>query len=233
MSKPKKNTTASKQSGSPASTKSEQPSSTEPTSNDSQPTSQTEPQTGGDGDVTVTTDSTGVGVNVQGEGDDLTQTAQPDGNTGQGSTPPGGADGDGEPQEDPNTSDEPKQGTGMDEINVMGRNAPGVDPIETPATTASYPDIASQQVPVDSYTEKRKDLWEPLPDTCAPVGRILRGDDEVEFDGEKVGNMIIVKENVYREVFARGAKTPNYVLLYRKGTLVHANTMQQADAYVG
>lgn len=55
--------------------------------------------------------------------------------------------------------------------------------------------------------------------------RILKQDEDVTFDGEQIGNMVVVKEDVYREVYPYNSKRPSYVLVYSKGTQIPANTL--------
>jgi hypothetical protein len=52
-----------------------------------------------------------------------------------------------------------------------------------------------------------------------PEGRILEEGEAFEFEGEEVGNMVVVKEDVYRKVYPRGTKRPSYILLARKGSV--------------
>lgn len=80
--------------------------------------------------------------------------------------------------------------------------------------------------PIDAATGNIK--WSDLgsPEEGAPQGKILGPDDDVSFDGEQVGNMVLVKENVYRKVTPLGSNRPSYVLLYRKGTQVPATSVQ-------
>jgi hypothetical protein len=79
-----------------------------------------------------------------------------------------------------------------------------------------------QSEPVED-TPKGK--WS-LPAEPAPEGRILNVGDPLKFEGEQVGNTVIVKEDVYRKVIPRGATTPTYVLLFRKGAHVSAAAVQ-------
>jgi len=64
------------------------------------------------------------------------------------------------------------------------------------------------------------------PGQTAPEGRILEVGDPLEFEGEKVGRSIVVKEDVYRRYIPRGAKRPSYDLLYRKGTVLSALSVE-------
>lgn len=79
--------------------------------------------------------------------------------------------------------------------------------------------------PVDDNTAKVD--WPTAPTEGAPEGRILEADEELAFDGEEVGNMVVVKENVYRKIVARGSKRTSYVMLYRKGSMVPITTVQR------
>lgn len=60
-----------------------------------------------------------------------------------------------------------------------------------------------------------------------PKGKIIKEGEDVSFEGEQVGDQIIVKEDVYREVFPRGTKRPHYVLLAAAGTAVPAEQAQK------
>lgn len=52
---------------------------------------------------------------------------------------------------------------------------------------------------------------------AVPSGRILRGDEPFTFEGERVGDVVVCTENVYREVFYTGTKRPSYVIVARRG----------------
>jgi hypothetical protein len=65
-----------------------------------------------------------------------------------------------------------------------------------------------------------------LPTEPAPEGRILNMGDPLKFEGEQIGELVVVKEDVYRKVIPRGATTPTYVLLFRKGAHVSAASVQ-------
>jgi len=58
-----------------------------------------------------------------------------------------------------------------------------------------------------------------------PKGRILREGEETQFSGTIVGNMAVVDEDVYREVYPFRSKRPSYILVYVKGTAVPLNTL--------
>lgn len=58
-----------------------------------------------------------------------------------------------------------------------------------------------------------------------PEGRILRDGEETTFSGTVVGQMAVVDEDVFREVYPRNSKRPSYVLVYVKGTAVPLNTL--------
>lgn len=62
-----------------------------------------------------------------------------------------------------------------------------------------------------------------------PEGRILEEGEDYTFEGEQVGNMVIVKEDVYRRVIPRGAKRPSYILLARAGTMQPAQGVQPVN----
>lgn len=62
-----------------------------------------------------------------------------------------------------------------------------------------------------------------------PNGKIIDVGDEVTFDGEKIGNQIVVKEDVYRRFYPRSAKRASYELLFRKGSVVSATQVEVAN----
>lgn len=55
------------------------------------------------------------------------------------------------------------------------------------------------------------------PKVAAPEGRILEEGDELVFDAEQVGNVVVILENVYRKHTPPHSKRPTFTLVYRKG----------------
>lgn len=67
--------------------------------------------------------------------------------------------------------------------------------------------------------------WNPEHKVAEPKGRILRNGEATTFSGEVVGNTVIVKEDVYREVYPFRSKRPTYVLVYAAGTGVPVTSL--------
>lgn len=65
-----------------------------------------------------------------------------------------------------------------------------------------------------------------------PEGRIIGQNDPLTFEGDKVGNMIVVKENVYREVVPFRSKRPTYILLLTAGTQFGEGSVEAKAATV-
>jgi hypothetical protein len=62
-----------------------------------------------------------------------------------------------------------------------------------------------------------------------PEGRIIAEGEDFTFEGERIGNMVVVKEDVYRKVYPRGTKRPSYILLARAGSWQPAQGVQNLD----
>lgn len=65
-----------------------------------------------------------------------------------------------------------------------------------------------------------------VPERGVPAGRILEVGEDVVFDGQVVGNMVIVQEDVYRKVYPFRSLRPTYVLIYNKGTQIASSSLR-------
>lgn len=65
-----------------------------------------------------------------------------------------------------------------------------------------------------------------IPHYSAPNGLILKANEPVRIEADDHGNYVVVKRDVYREVYPMKAKRPSYFLLYTKGSQVLKSTLQ-------
>lgn len=58
-----------------------------------------------------------------------------------------------------------------------------------------------------------------------PDGLILEPNDPLRIEGDDMGNVVIVKRDIYRKVFPRRSTRPSYVLVYPRGAQVLKSTL--------
>jgi hypothetical protein len=69
---------------------------------------------------------------------------------------------------------------------------------------------------------------QPKPESPAvgvPDGLILGPNEPLRIEGEDMGNVVIVKRDIYRQVFPRRSTRPSYVLVYPRGAQVLKSTL--------
>jgi hypothetical protein len=93
------------------------------------------------------------------------------------------------------------------------------------------PAIANKAIKTDVGMVATKEEPKPYtadiaPHVSAPSGLILSENEELRIEGEDMGNYVVVKRDVYREVYPPNTKRPSYFLLYNKGTEVLKSTLQ-------
>jgi len=92
--------------------------------------------------------------------------------------------------------------------------------------TMEAPEATSAVIPTDVGIVSTKEQPQPQrPVVGVPRGIILRDDEPVTIDGIDMGTFVIVKQDVYREVYPRGTKRPSYFLLYTRGQQVPKSTL--------
>ena len=92
--------------------------------------------------------------------------------------------------------------------------------------TLEAADSASAVVPTDLGVVETKEQPRPQnPLVAVPKGIILRENDPISIDGMDMGQWVIVKQDVFREVYPRGTKRPSYFLLYSRGQRVLKSTL--------
>lgn len=90
----------------------------------------------------------------------------------------------------------------------------------------SIPEAKSAVIPTPVGIVETKEQPQPqTPIEGAPPGLILRNGEDVVIDGMDMGQFVIVKQDVYREVYPRGTKRPSYFLLYHRGQRVLKSTL--------
>lgn len=129
-------------------------------------------------------------------------------------TPEGDDDGEPDPDADDDQDDEgEKVDEGAENAPLTAEQPEGapVDPQDT-----EQPSTEQEAAP----TEGESATFEiaPREHSAAPEGKIIKKGDPVSFEAHEVGNQIVVDENVYLEVTARGSNRLTYRLMYRKGT---------------
>lgn len=108
---------------------------------------------------------------------------------------------------------------------------PEDDGIDVPAPVVTgimleAPEPASAVIPTDTGIVETKEQPQPQrPVVGVPRGIILGQNDPVSIDGLDMGTFIIVKQDVYREVYPRGTKRPSYFLLYTRGQQIPKSTL--------
>lgn len=88
------------------------------------------------------------------------------------------------------------------------------------------PEPSSAAIPTDVGIVETKE--QPQPErrlVAVPDGIILRDGEPVTIDGMDMGQFIVVKRDVYREVYPRGTRRPSYYLLYHRGQQVLKSTL--------
>jgi hypothetical protein len=58
-----------------------------------------------------------------------------------------------------------------------------------------------------------------------PDGLILEPNEPLRIEGDDMGNIVIVKRDIYRKTFPRRASRPSYVLVYPRGARVLKSTL--------
>ena len=105
--------------------------------------------------------------------------------------------------------------------------SPVVEPEPTPEPVKEAPVTASKTISTDVGPVETKEEPQPFtPHWTAPDGLILREGEDIRLEADDYGTYVIVKRDVYREVYPRGAKRPSYFLLYAKGSQVLKSTLQ-------
>jgi hypothetical protein len=88
------------------------------------------------------------------------------------------------------------------------------------------PEDKSAVIPTPVGIVETKEQPQPQrPAENAPPGLILRNGEDVTIDGMDMGQFVIVKQDVYREVYPRGTRRPSYFLLYHRGQRVLKSTL--------
>ena len=110
----------------------------------------------------------------------------------------------------------------IDPININNEDEPDE---ATPEPDYDMPDdLESKSVDTDFGVVETKELPQPVMyeqrREGEPNGLILRGDEPIRIEGKDDGVEIIVKRDVFREVYPSGTRRPTYILLYAKGTRV-------------
>lgn len=150
---------------------------------------------------------------VEGDGDDLSVTSDSIAGLGEAaqaaSQPAQGDDKDTDKETDTEGADKPENGSGGSDGNVESH----------------FMDELHETKPVDDNTAKVD--WTVNSVVQEPDGLILEADEEARFEGVEVGGQVVVKENVYRKVYPRGAKYPNYIKLYDAGSVVPGQSVQR------
>ena len=96
-----------------------------------------------------------------------------------------------------------------------------------PEVVAKAPRRASKAITTDLGTVETKEEPKPfVPHWTAPNGLILQADEPVRIEADDHGNYVVVKRDVYREVYPVNSKRPSYFLLYSKGSQVLKSTLQ-------
>lgn len=113
------------------------------------------------------------------------------------------------------------------ESKIENEDAPVVEQAPEPEPVKESPVKASKTISTDMGTVETKEEPQPFtPHWSAPDGLILQADDAIKIEGDDYGTYVVVKRDVYREVYPNGAKRPSYFLLYAKGTQVLKSTLQ-------
>jgi hypothetical protein len=78
---------------------------------------------------------------------------------------------------------------------------------------------------VGPVTTKEQPQPESGPVVGVPDGLILGPNEPLRIEGEDMGNVVIVKQDIYRQVFPRRSTRPSYVLVYPRGAQVLKSTL--------
>ena len=96
-----------------------------------------------------------------------------------------------------------------------------------PEVVVEAPKKVSKAITTDLGVVETKEEPKPFtPHWTAPNGLILQANEPIRIEADDCGNYVVVKRDVYREVYPSGAKRPSYFLLYSKGSQVLKSTLQ-------
>lgn len=102
---------------------------------------------------------------------------------------------------------------------------PVVEP--EPVVVKEAPVTVSKKVSTDLGVVDTKEEPRPYtPHWTAPNGLILQANDPIKIEADDHGTYVVVKQDVYREVYPTNSKRPSYFLLYNKGAHVLKSTLQ-------
>lgn len=95
-----------------------------------------------------------------------------------------------------------------------------------PKVAAKAPRKASKTITTDLGTVETKEEPQPfIPHWTAPNGLILEASEPVRIEADDCGTYVVVRRDVYREVYPANSKRPSYFLLYNKGAKVLKSTL--------
>lgn len=101
-------------------------------------------------------------------------------------------------------------------------------PTPEPEVPVDAPVEASRTVSTPAGPVETKEAPQPsYRPEGAPNGLILKQGDPVRLEGEDAGIAVIVKRDVYREVYPSNSRRPSYVLVYPRGARVLKSTLQR------
>jgi hypothetical protein len=96
---------------------------------------------------------------------------------------------------------------------------PEEEAVPTIEATLQEPEESSPVIPTTvGMVETKEQPARPL--VAVPKGLILKQDDPITIDGLDMGQFVIVKQDIYREVYPYGSRRPSYYLLYHRGQQV-------------